>query len=268
MCPKAGRRFLNSNQAKPGNIENVWAPVLQGLIMKKNPNVLLVVIDCLRADRIYGPGCSAQIPHINKAINTGILFSNLITVNSMTTPCMTSMFSGLYPHTHGVRAINYARVSDDIPLLAEIMRDNGYHTYAETTGPVGPFTHLDRGFNHYAKREGVAESFLGKWGEGFIDRFRQGEFSEPWFVYLHLWEVHMPRQVYPKYDAPEFGKSQYDRAISSVDERLGELFSVLENNDLIFITGDHGEKTADSGLEAGVERVKAPFVHMYRTQAA
>lgn len=235
-------------------------------MMNNKPNILLIVIDCLRADRVHGPGRSAQVPNLEKVINNGALFTDLITVNSMTTPCMTSLFSGLYPHTHGVRAINYARVSDDIPLLAEILRDNGYETFAEATGPVGPFTHLNRGFDHYNKREGVSESFLRGWGEEFISRFRDRKLTEPWFVYLHLWEVHMPRQVNPKFDSQEFGRSTYDRAISSVDARLGELFDQLGEDDLILITGDHGEKTADTGLEAGVERMKAPLVHMYRTK--
>ncbi len=234
--------------------------------MNKKPNILLIVIDCLRADRMFGPDCSAKVPNLEKVYKNGALFTELITVNSMTTPCMTSLFSGLYPHTHGVRAINYARVSDDIPLLAEILRDNGYETYAEATGPVGPFTHLNRGFDHYTKREGVSESFLKGWGEEFIGRFRDGKLKKPWFVYLHLWEVHMPRQVAPKFDSPEYGNSTYDRAISSVDARLGELFAQLGEDDLVLITGDHGEKTADTGLEAGVERVKAPLVHMYRTK--
>ncbi len=232
--------------------------------MKKKPNILLIIIDCLRADRSVGRQASAQTPNMRRLIGQGTLFPNLIAVNSMTTPCMTSMFSGLYPRTHGVRALSYARISDSVPLMAEILRDNGYHTVGAATGPVGPYTHLDRGFIDYEHREGVGKSLLNEWGDAFIERFRNKAIPEPWFVYLHLWEVHMPRQVLPAYDSPEYGRTKYDRAISSVDARLGELFAALDDNTLVFLSGDHGEKTADSGLESGIERLKSPVTHFFR----
>ncbi len=234
--------------------------------MKKKPNILLIMIDCMRSDRAVGPAATAKVPNMRKLISKGSLFPNLITANSMTTPCMTTVFSGLYPHTHGVRALSYARVADSVPLLAEILRDNGYHTIGAATGPVGPYTHLNRGFDEYERREGVSESLFNEWGDHFINRFRNKELPEPWFVYLHLWEVHMPRQVLPEYDSPEFGRTNYDRAISSVDARLGELFDILDDDTLILISGDHGEKTADSGLESRIERFKSPITHFMRTR--
>jgi arylsulfatase A-like enzyme len=232
--------------------------------MKKKPNILLIMIDCLRSDRSVGNKASAQTPNMRRLIDQGTLFPNLITVNSMTTPCMTSVFSGLYPHTHGVRALSYARISDAVPLMAEILRDNGYHTVGAATGPVGPYTHLDRGFVDYEHREGVGKSLLNEWGDAFIARFQNKDLPEPWFAYLHLWEVHMPRQVLPAYDSPEYGRTKYDRAISSVDARLGELFAALDDHTLVFLSGDHGEKTADSGLESGIERLKSPVTHFFR----
>ena len=224
------------------------------------------MIDCLRSDRTVGPAATAKVPNMRKLIAKGSLFPTLISANSMTTPCMTTVFSGLYPHTHGVRALSYARIADDVPLLAEILRDNGYHTVAAATGPIGRYTHLDRGFMEFEQREGVSESILDEWGDSFIDRFKNNELPEPWFVYLHLWEVHMPRKVLPEYDSPEFGRTNYDRAITSLDARLGELFEAVGDNTLIFLTGDHGEKTADSGLESRIERFKSPITHFLRTR--
>lgn len=234
--------------------------------MNKKPNILLIMIDCLRSDRSLGAEATAHVPTMNKLIAEGTLFPTLISVNSMTTPCMTSVFSGLYPHVHGVRALSYARIADDIPLLAEILRENGYHTIAAATGPIDRYTHLDRGFVEFEQREGVSESFLEEWGDNFIHRFQNDELPEPWFVYLHLWEVHMPRQVLAEYDAPEYGRTQYDRAISSLDARLGQLMEAIDHDALIFVTGDHGEKTADSGFESSVEKLKSPVTHFFRTR--
>ena len=193
--------------------------------MDSRPNILLIVIDCLRSDRSIGSDVSARVPTFTSQMEKGTTFSTCISINSMTTPCMTSMFSGLYPHTHGVRALSYARVADDIPLLAEILRENGYQTIGAATGPTGPYTHLDRGFIDYEHREGVTQSFLGQWGDEFISRLRGGSLSQPWFAYLHLWEVHMPRQVSDKFASSEFGRTNYDRAISTIDARLHDLLA-------------------------------------------
>jgi arylsulfatase A-like enzyme len=211
----------------------------------------------LRADRAFDPDRTAQTPGMQALADRGTLFTHLITANSMTIPCMTTMFSGMYPAHHGVRAMVGARVSDSVPLLAELLRANGYHTYAEATGPLSQFYRLDRGFEQYEFRDGVKSAMLGEWGDQLIERFRSGAFEEPWFAYLHLWGVHRPRQVLPEYDKPEYGRTQYDRAISSYDARLRELFAAIDfDNTVVLLTGDHGEKIPENNLENQVEFFK------------
>jgi arylsulfatase A-like enzyme len=211
----------------------------------------------LRADRAFDPDRTAPTPGMQALADRGTLFTHLITANSMTIPCMTTMFSGMYPAHHGVRAMVGARVSDSVPLLAELLRANGYHTYAEATGPLSQFYRLDRGFEQYEFRDGVKSAMLGEWGDQLIERFRSGAFEEPWFAYLHLWGVHRPRQVLPEYDKPEYGRTQYDRAISSYDARLRELFAAIDfDNTVVLLTGDHGEKIPENNLENQVEFFK------------
>lgn len=223
----------------------------------ERPNILLVVIDCLRADRTFDADRTAKTPNLQALAAGGTLFTHLITANSMTIPCMTTMFSGMYPRNHGVRAMVGARVAGDVPLLAEILRANGYHTYAEATGPLSPFYHLDRGFEQYEFRDGVKSPMLGQWGDDLIARFRDGAFAEPWFTYLHLWGVHRPRQIAPEFNTPEFGLTEYDRAISSYDARLGEMLKAIDlENTIVFVTGDHGEKIPETNLENRVEFFK------------
>lgn len=221
------------------------------------PNILLVVIDCLRADRAFDPDRTAQTPGMQALAERGTLFTHLITANSMTIPCMTTMFSGMYPARHGVRAMVGARVADSVPLLAELLHNHGYHTYAEATGPLSQFYRLNRGFEQYEYRDGVQSPMLGQWGDELIERFRSGAFQEPWFAYLHLWGVHRPRQVLPEFDKPEFGRTQYDRAISSYDARLRDLLAAIDlNNTIVLLTGDHGEKIPENDLENRVEFLK------------
>jgi arylsulfatase A-like enzyme len=223
----------------------------------EKPNILLVVIDCLRADRTFDEGQSAQTPTLHALAAQGTLFTHLITANSMTIPCMTTMFTGMYPRSHGVRAMVGARVGDEVPLLAELLRAGGYHTYAEATGPLSTYYRLDRGFDHYAYRDGVKADLINQWGDELVARFGRGDFQEPWFAYLHIWGVHRPRQISPEFNDPKFGQTEYDRAVSSYDAALGRLVKKLNlDNTIVIVTGDHGEKIPEGGVENQVESFK------------
>ena len=48
-----------------------------------------------------------------------------------------------------------------------------------------------------------------------VERLRSGAFKSPWFLVLHLWELHLPRQVLPRFRARRFGRTPYDRAVAS-----------------------------------------------------
>ena len=56
----------------------------------ERPNILLVVIDCLRADRAFDADRSAQTPGLNALAERGVLFTHLISANSMTCLLYTS----------------------------------------------------------------------------------------------------------------------------------------------------------------------------------
>jgi arylsulfatase A-like enzyme len=148
------------------------------------------------------------------------------------------------------------RVPDGLPLLAEILRESGYHTYAEPTMPLMPQLALTRGFDEYKVRRGEDYPFVGKWGDEFIRRFEHGELKAPWFMYLHLWEPHQPRYALPRFNHQEYGETLYDRAISGVDARLGELLGAVGDHTLVAVTGDHGEKIPELKLEARIEQAK------------
>src|SRR4030043_1537017 len=76
------------------------------LLLRKpspRPNVVLVVIDTLRADRLpfYGyPKDTA--PFLSKLAARGVVFDKAFAASSWTAPATASIFTGLYPFQHGV----------------------------------------------------------------------------------------------------------------------------------------------------------------------
>ena len=116
-----------------------------------------------------------------------------------------------------------------------------------SAGHYPPVTGLDRGFEQYEYRTARIGQDTGKvylceeWGEDLRRRFREGAFREPWFIFLHLWEIHEPRKITEGFDSQEFGTDPYERAVSSLDPELGRLFELAGKDTAIILHGDHGE---------------------------
>ena len=89
-------------------------------------NVILLTIDTLRADRLSAYG-STQVstPHLDRLAREGTLFENASSTVPFTLPAHTSMMTGLYPPTHGVREnVGYSVDARDA-TLAEMMSATG-----------------------------------------------------------------------------------------------------------------------------------------------
>lgn len=131
------------------------------------------------------------------------------------------------------------KINPELTTLAESLGAMGYHTIAEVTGPLLELTGLNRGFDEYHYRS--EKNYLkDEWGKMLIEKLSSNAWPKPFFLMLHLWELHMERQMLPGYDDERYGKIRYDRALSSLDSQLGPIFERAKD-DIIILTGDHGE---------------------------
>lgn len=227
--------------------------------MDTQPNVLLLMVDAMRADRAWGSDRSARTPFLDDLVERSTVFTQAFSAASITTVCTTSLLTGCYPFVHGIHSLLSNRFRTDMPTLPEIFKANGYHTWAEMTGPLEAMRGLDRGFDRYQYRP--YDQWLDTdWGDGFFRRLRSGaEFPAPWFGLLHLWELHNPRRVTAGYDRRSAGETLYDRAVSSLDAQLARLFEALPENTVVILTGDHGEFVSASQSSELIARLKSPW---------
>ena len=204
------------------------------------PNVLILVVDCLRTDRILNAQRTTKTPHIDTLVHKGISLPNVFVENSITTPSFISLFTGLYTGHHGVIGLLGTKLAEDIPTMAEIFAANGYKTYAEATGPLVPLLGINRGFSQYNFRL-PHEYYFTDWGKNLLERLKNKEFLSPFLLVIHFWEVHVPRQVPEEFTGAEFGATEYDRSVSALDSYIGKILEHVDENTLIILTGDHGE---------------------------
>jgi arylsulfatase A-like enzyme/Tfp pilus assembly protein PilF len=224
-------------------------------------NVILITLDTLRSDRLSCYGAAhVDTPNIDGLAHEGVRFTNAASTVPFTLPAHSSMMTGTYPPYHGVRENVGAMLGDEIPTLAERLREGGW----ATAGFVSAFVldgrwGIDRGFDHYfddfdlsefdtpsmssVQRTGdvtVAEAV--RWIDG-----RPG--GQPFFMWLHLYDPHEP------YTPPEPYKTQYsdrpyDGEVAFTDSLIGEFRQALEERDLlekslVILTTDHGEGLGD-----------------------
>lgn len=219
-------------------------------------NVLLLMVDALRADRVYGVDRRAVTPTLDALCQQSTVFTRAFSTASMTTCCTSSILSGTYPFVHGIRSLADHRFRPDLQTLAEAFQAGGYFTWAEVTGPLLPQVGLTRGFDHYAHRD-YEETLETPWQPQFANRLQA--FPRPWFGLLHLWELHHPRTVTPEFNTEAYGANVYDRAVSSLDHQLASLLAALPENSAIVLTGDHGEYLSPDGATDSVARLKKTF---------
>lgn len=92
------------------------------------PNMLLVTLDTVRADRVgaYG-GPGETTPHLDRLAQQATVFEDCVAAAATTVPSHATMLTGLYPRSHGTRR-NQDVLDRDIGTLAERFAAAGYAT--------------------------------------------------------------------------------------------------------------------------------------------
>jgi len=205
--------------------------------------IFFLIIDCLRADRAYAQAELAPDGFLGRLVRRGRCFRSAVTVTPTTTPAVATMLTGRYPFEHGIRGLlGFARPGT-VPTVASPLREAGYWTEAEVTGPLLPQVRLFDDFDNYRYVDGRQATVHGPRGEELALRVRALQTrGRPWFSIFHAWDLHEPRQVPRGFAGPALSRTVYDRALGALDARLAELLpdDVLEGATVCLI-GDHGE---------------------------
>lgn len=170
--------------------------------MSEPPDIFLIAVDTLRADRIGSFGYHrATTPRIDALAEDSVVFENCQTVATSTLCSFTSMFASLYPHEHGVPD-NWAR---DLPaslvMLPEVLRDSGYRTAGFVGGyPLRSASNFAQGFDEYSERRDPPPEDPGGWEErkapdltnDVLAWLRTSAREAARFVFVQYWDVHVP----------------------------------------------------------------------------
>lgn len=211
--------------------------IFPALLSAASKNLLLITIDTLRADHLgcYG-NTTIKTPVLDSIAEKSLLFENAICAAPLTLPSHTSLMTGRYPIHHGTRD-NAGQVGDQEQTLAEILKTNGYHTYAFVSGfPLEHRFGLNQGFDVYNEEFQRTEERPLDFGsernaEAVVNAFLKVSKKPPFFAWIHFYDPHAP-----------YLNGGYNGEIEFVDKHIGRLIANINLNDtFVAVAGDHGE---------------------------
>ncbi|MBI1319887.1 MAG: sulfatase-like hydrolase/transferase [Candidatus Hydrogenedens sp.] len=195
------------------------------------PNVVLIVVDTLRADRILAERNGVPVmPNLAEFAKKGRLYINAVSAASWTRPAVTSLITGQYMGTHGVvygvsEDADGKVFADNInprwPVLAETLAAAGYQTGAVTTnGHLQPNTSFDQGYEpaRYLYEEDAPADRVGVHAQQLLRSARA-----PFFHYLHYMDPHAPYRAPKEYSelfGPEPTISDSDREVLDPENHI------------------------------------------------
>ena len=250
------------------------------------PNVVLIVVDTLRADHLSCYGYERNTsPHLDRFAESAVRYERAISQAPWTTPSIGAILSSQYPSTLGIKT-EKSILAEDLVLLAEVLGDAGYvtgavvsHSFCSSEWGFGQgFDYFDE--DNVLGHAAVTSTSVTDKALSFVEEFGSGD--APFFLWVHYFDPHC---AYVEHEGHEFGGSGdyegvvesgqlfrelmrlqkelgardveellrlYDSEIAYTDGELGRLFDALERDGrredtLVLLTADHGEEFLEHG---------------------
>jgi arylsulfatase A-like enzyme len=168
---------------------------------RRPPNVVLILVDTLRPDRLpfYG-GPSEAAPFLTGLARRSVVFGNAWSPSSWTLPSTVSILTSVHPFQHGVTDLIGLEpepgeepapvncIPAEIETLAETLAAQGYRTYGIASNIlVGEPVGFHRGFDRFVQLADEPADRVNAQVELWQNEMLE---SEPFFLYLHYFDPH------------------------------------------------------------------------------
>ncbi|MBW2494652.1 MAG: sulfatase [Deltaproteobacteria bacterium] len=183
---------------------------------RPRPNVLLITVDTLRADRLGAYGFERNTsPAIDRLASRGVVFERAIAGASFTSGSHASIMTSRYTREHTIGYMNGGTRLEGITTLAEIFNREGYQTAAFVGNiMLDRRIGLDRGFEVYDDELPQAEQNRGFAFERIAEQtterallWLKNRDGRPFFLWVHYQDPHGPYTPPPAFKGrfrPEF----------------------------------------------------------------
>ncbi len=249
--------------------------------------IILISVDALRRDKIgaYLNNENSLTPNIDSLAKNGTILDNHFTVLNGSTPVQISMFTGVYPSTHGVHE-NGFKLPEKFKTLAEHLSENKFVTCGiVSSGAISSVYNFNKGFKYFydnskydrlmywARKAGTKRYNIRKFLRDVafkkfglfniftktydktnktILNFLENNYKENFFLYIHYFDLH--EDTYGERTKSKDKIKNYDENVKIVDSAIGGIINKLKefnifDDTLFIITADHGEDLDQENVE-------------------
>ncbi len=218
------------------------------------PNVLLIVLDTTRFDRLSAFGYHLNTtPTLARLASEGAAFTCAYSASPWTLPSHASIFTGVYPALHAATS-EHQVLAEELPTLAERLRERGLRTVAISqkgwlSHETGVFRGFDQAFDllrsprlpvlleahdyvsrRMRKKNDKGARAVTRSAKGWLRRHG----NRPFFMFINYNEAHnglIPQEPFRRKYLQELNDTHWghDRGIDMVRFDLGEItFSELD----------------------------------------
>ncbi len=244
---------------------------------RRRPNLVVIIIDTLRADRLGAYGFDADAsPELDAYARRGVRFASVFAPSSWTRPSVGSLLTSLHPRTLGIYDEQGHTLNESFTTLPEILREHGYWTLGATANPnINSSFNFDQGFDHYTDSDVLWEWMAEEPGKrleteqalhtgGEIYQALEAQLSRaehrPFYAQATVMEVHEASREYaagsgpsnaPAEDfPPEVQERRYLEAVQQASREahafIRSVSTLAEGEHTLFVvTSDHGEGLSD-----------------------
>jgi arylsulfatase A-like enzyme len=239
----------------------------------RDPSVLLVTVDALRADRLEAYGARGRTtPRLDAFARDAVVFRRAYT----TTPHTSYALGGLMTGKHLRAAFASAPPGAVHPTLADALGARGWQTAAFYPPAVfyvdgerfGRLRAEGFGFRTRSERFDDAATRV----RAALHWLAEADRARPVLLWVHVFEPHEPYEPPPRFRRGDLAVERYDGEVAAADEAIGELiagFDRVRPGATVIVTADHGEEFGEHGgafhgTSLHDEQVRVPL--LWRTE--
>jgi arylsulfatase A-like enzyme len=255
-------------------------PAAEGL--RKRWNVLFILIDAVRADRVGWAGYRRRLtPHLDRVAKRGATFSRAYSPSNKTASVVPALFTGQFTSELHRTGGHFIAIYNANVTVAERLQKAGFATLASTSHfYFRPGYGIAQGFDVWksyyqrnsAKMERMVTSptvtdnaiaLIDRWASGGLRSPKdasgpagsKASGRRPFFLFTYYFDPHKHYLTHPEVES--FGPTaadRYDGEIQFTDRHVGRLLAHLKKKGLaedtvVVMTADHGELFGEHGLK-------------------
>ena len=237
------------------------APAAPAPSIPKDANVVLISIDCLRADMPWNGYERPIAPNLTKLAARAVVYTHAYSLSSYTSMSLGGFLGGRVPSEMTRNGYFFSTYADKNQMFPETLQAAGVHTLSAHAHGYFKDAGFSQGFDAYEVVPNL------KWNQ-FTDENVTSQDLEPiaerllsdpkddhqrFFAWFHFLD---PHDMYMRHEGIDYGKKPrdlYDGEVTYTDEWVGKLIDFIARQSwgartIIVLTADHGEAFGEHGM--------------------